>query len=217
VWAFLLYTLYAQVVDEILRAISQLGWVNGPYNDDNLSHKSIYPGHVHKATNSKLWPSRLTNNEHSFMIHIQRINFQYENAASFFRRKKDKNEMITVAERAAAVWNLGQELMAQFPIKPETVKERFYKAWIQGEHSIETDIESALMDKSDRFDLRDLSIFRTLIDEHMLNKPTASSSTHLQELETDQFNLAMKQAEYDITAMRVTRFDLICSCQSQFE
>ena len=192
-----------EVVALILACVSRHGWVGGPYTDDNLSSAKMYPGFQHKATNSKQWPARIRVTGESMSLMIDRISNKWATAPTHYRKKPDKAEMEVLAERAAAVWHCGQELMKEVPIPEALITERYYKRYAEGDTSIETDIIAGLIEKTDQFDIRDIAVLHALIGEHQTHKPVQMSVTSLAEIDNDRFHLELKQAQYDMEVYRV--------------
>lgn len=56
---------------------------------------------------------------------------------------------------------------------------------------------AALLDKSDKFNVREVTILSQLIDAHHCSKPIAQATTTTAEIDQDRFTLALKQARYD--------------------
>ena len=72
-----------------------------------------------------------------------------------------------------------------------------------GDQGIHTDIVAALLDKADRFNIRDITVINDMILEHHQAKPVGGPTTSAAEIDVDKFALAMKQAQYDISVYTV--------------
>ena len=80
---------------------------------------------------------------------------------------------------------------------------QFYKRYTEGCPIIETDVSAAVMEKKDGFNVRDISVIREIIDDHMCDRPITIDTSKKLELERDEFELFLKQANYDMDVFRV--------------
>ena len=91
------------------------------WTDDNLSSKRMYTGYQFNAKGKK-WAARLRVTEESMMLHVERMHTVHENTPPYMRKKPTMAEVASCAERAAACYHLGAELLNMLPIKPAVVK-----------------------------------------------------------------------------------------------
>ena len=96
----------------------------------------------------------------------------HEAMPPIFRVKPDKQTVESLCEHAAALWHIGQELMAEHPISKQVVQDRLYDAWAMNSNDrLVSDLASALMEKRDDFKLTDVMEVSTILAEHHGNIP----------------------------------------------
>ena len=110
--------------------------------------------------------------------------------------------METMSEQAAAVYEVGQALLRESPIKLETLEKHFYQQYVEGCTSILVDIDAALLEKADTFNVRDIKAPSELVAQHEESKPLPDPQAPL-ELAQDEFEFNLKQAKYDMDVYRV--------------
>ena len=108
----------------ILNDASDRGWDGCAFSEANLCSKKVYPGFQHRCTTSKAWVPRIKTSVESFRMHLLRTRNVHINAPIHFRKKVDKNEMDAGSERAAAVYEIGQEAIREVPFSPVTLESK---------------------------------------------------------------------------------------------
>ena len=117
------------------------------------------------------------------------------------RSKYNSQHIEKMAETAAAIWSLGNEFMAQCAVPKEMVEREWFEAWAQGADHIDMEVQAALLDKADSFEVaQHIPSLKRLVDAHILSAPVSRSSVQQESIEADNFNLMMKKADYDVTA-----------------
>ena len=109
------------VVSCILGHVGRLSFSQCVWTDDNLSSKRMYTGHQFSAKGKK-WLARLRVTHESMMLHVERMQTAHESIPTFMRRKPTMAEVASCAEKAAACYHLGAELLNMLPIKPAVIK-----------------------------------------------------------------------------------------------
>ena len=142
-------------------------------------------------------------------LHIKQIVYEHENAPAFLKRKVTKAEMEKFAERAAVVHQCGQELCQSIPNCTAALVDKYiYEAYIKGTAGIQVEFAGAILEKSETFNLREISAVKELVRElsGSVNNANTSVLDNLQrstEIEVDTFQLCMKQIQHDIMLMEV--------------
>ena len=183
--------------------MSELGWNNCLFSDDNLSSKKSYPGYQHKATGAKSWSARVKTSDNSMSLHMHRAIAVHKQSPPHYRKKPDKREMELMSERAAAVYETGQELLREIPITPAKLKEKYYDRYETGCNRIEVDISAALLEKNEKFNIRDIGVLAELILDHQATRPVTIPALLGQGLAQDEFDFSVKQIAYDKEVYRV--------------
>ena len=98
---------------------------------------------------------------------------------------------------AACAVNLVQELLKLAPVSEEKLQQEFLKPFGDGCPSVAQEIEVALLEKSDAFDIRSMQTFRRLLDEQVFARPVTATKIEEDSLVIDKVNLVLKQCQYD--------------------
>jgi hypothetical protein len=187
------------VMNQILMHVSRVGWECAIWSDDNLCSKKLYPGFQFSAK-SKAWLPRLRVCEESMLLFVKRVQLKHEQQPAYLlRRKLELSATEALAERAAFIYNVGQELLSIVPVKAELLQQNFYEAWTSGCSQIDTEAQAALMDKAADFDVtKSMPCLRKLIDAHVFTVPVGVTLAETESLAVDRFQLIMKQLRYDV-------------------
>ena len=182
----------------IVHHVGEHSWDNCCWSDDNLSSKKLYPKYQFPSK-SKKWLPRLQTTEESTTLMVQYMHARHTSLPAAGRRKLDLASVESIAERSACVHNLALELMLTVPINKRIVEDKFVSAWAAGSMNIDHEVQSALLDKKDDFDIRkDIPTFAVMLKEHMAQKPLPDATAEMgSTLEADKFQLLLKQAQYD--------------------
>lgn len=121
------------------------------------------------------------------------------------RRKTDKTHMESLAEEAAFVIQVKDEVLAVMPVDPELLAEKWIMLYANGDPSVILEVQSAIMNR-DCSNVRDVQTIAGIMNTHAGNTPLPNVAVHeLSKLEEETFALKMKQLEYDIQACRVAK------------
>lgn len=197
------------MVDEILAHVGTMTWEAGCWSDDNLSSKKLYPNYQFSAK-SKKWVARIKTSKDSMALCVKRTQTIHESQPIYMRKKPDTSMIEALSERAAAVHSIGNEVLMSVPIKPEIMQKEWFNAWSSGSDHIDVEVQVALMDKSDSFQpSQHIPTLKKIIDTHMFSSPVVQTTSKLEALEVDEFNLLMKKIKYDVTVYE--NWQLKCS------
>ena len=122
------------------------------------------------------------------------------------RKKVEKQMMEQMAQHAAFVTAVADEIKEIIPIDADVLSREWLDRWASGEPGICLEVESALLNKAAYTDPREIRSIRSLIQQHTENAPVASGPTlAMEQLESETFELKLKQVEYDLQAIRVAK------------
>ena len=144
----------------------------------------------------------------SMVLFIRHLVHWHENAPSYMQKKLPKGELEKMAERAAVIHQCGQELLKSIPNSTEKqIEDYLYTPYTRGASGIEVEFSAAILEKSDAFNLRDVSAVKELINSVVGGDTDASKQVDNQlamatEIEVDTFNLCMKQIGHDVERLR---------------
>ena len=113
------------------------------------------------------------------------------------RKKPDAAAVEEVSVMAACAVNLVQELLKLAPVSEEKLQQEFLKPFGDSCPSVAQEIEVALLEKSDAFDIRSTQTFRRLLDEQVFARPVTATKIEEDSLVIDKVNLVLKQCQYD--------------------
>ena len=134
------------------------------------------------------------------------VQFLQETAADYCRRKLDVQSMEAAAEKAAALTSMINEFSALHPIPQDVLREKILKEWARGSDRIEVELNAALLDKADTFEIAvHMPSFKALLDNHLVAAPVSSSTeASLRDaLKQDEFDHTLKKLDYDIQVFKV--------------
>lgn len=186
----------------IMAHVSRVGWTMALFSEDNISSKKIYPGHQHKGKSAK-WIARKKVTKESFVLDVQRHITIYENLPVFMRTKVSKQAMEETSMISAIVYNIGQELLANIPLDKDILQLKFYDRYAAGCDQIKTDIIAGELEGNDAFSYKDVGVLNELIIAQDMKKPVQDNPDKALELVSDEFDLSMKQMNYDIAVFRL--------------
>ncbi|CAK0825428.1 unnamed protein product [Prorocentrum cordatum] len=187
----------------IMGHVRTMGWSNCCWSDDNLASKKIYPRHQFPSK-SKQWLPRLKTTSKSMMLMVQRAQNLNEQASPDNRKKLTSAQVESMAERAAVCLALAAELQTKVPIPDVKILEAWVAPWSEGSDHINTEIETALIDKSDMFDVAvHVPALKALVDARVFSNPVANPTTAQATIDIDLYELTIKQIRYDMQAFEV--------------
>eukprot|EP00959_Pyramimonas_sp_CCMP1952_P454731 9470390-Pyramimonas_sp.AAC.1 len=186
-------------LESILEHVGSMGWGSCVWTEDVLASKKNYPNHQF-ASKSKKWTARVKTSEESFLLMVERAQNSYEMSNPNLRWKLTPANAEALAERASACLAMAAELQLQVPIPEQKIKDAFIEQWRMGSEHVDFELQAALMDKSDTFDVAmHMPTLKKLVDEHVFSTPVSLATDAQQALDSDQFHLLIKQLEYDTT------------------
>ena len=125
---------------------------------------------------------------------VRRLQQCHLRLPEYQRKKPDAAAVEEVSVMAACAVNLVQELLK---LAPEKLQQEFLKPFGDGCPSVAQEIEVALLEKSDAFDIRSMQTFRRLLDEQVFARPVTATKIEEDSLVIDKVNLVLKQCQYD--------------------
>ncbi|CAK0808477.1 unnamed protein product [Prorocentrum cordatum] len=188
-----------KALDSILAHVGNLGWQQCVWSEEVLSNKKIYPK-FNFPCKSKKWIPRVRTTDESLCLMIERVQNLHEAQNQMLRVKMTPHVAEMIAESAAAVLAIAQEISLTAPIDDAKLQSSWVRAWAEGSDHVHTEIQMGPMEKSDSFDPAvHLSTMKRLLDEHIFQAPLAPAEEVKRSLDVDEFNLDMKKLEYDTT------------------
>jgi hypothetical protein len=180
-------------------------WEHGPWHEDQLASKKIYPGHQPRG-GPKSWNDRKRITKESCELMVDYINNAHENAAPHMRRRQTRAEVEESAILAAVVWSLGKEVQSTMPISDQVIKLEWLDKFSKGDARIITEVQVVASEASEKFHVRDIPTLNTIMGVHSKQTPVSSStqlSVASDGVESAEFELLMQQVEYDMQAFSV--------------
>ena len=100
-----------------------------------------------------------------------------ETAADYARRKLDVQHLEALAEKAAALTAMINEFRALHPVPEDVLNEKILKEWACGSDRIDVELNAALLDKADSFEVAaNTPCFKALLDQRLTMAPVTSVS-----------------------------------------
>ena len=129
---------------------------------------------------------------------VQTVQATHEKTARFFQKKLDTNALEALAERAAVVDSMGEEVQQTVPLSNAVLEKEWWGPWAAGSEHIDTEVQVHLMDKSEAFlPVQHVPTLKMLVDAHLFKSgPIVQSLNETNALEVDEFAFLLKQLRY---------------------
>lgn len=183
--------------------VSEFGWDGCAWTEEVLGSKKIYPGHAPRV-GSKSWSDRLKRTEKSTCLMVSFIQADFKGRA--VPRKSSKADVEEMADWCAAVVSLAAQVQSLMPIPDEVMESEFIGRFASCDASIVADIQMAVTEKLDKFNVRDIKALANLMDKHAGSGDFGKASEILIEqghIEKSSFELDLDRAKFDLQAWRV--------------
>ena len=121
--------------------------------------------------------------------------------------KLRKAQLEKIALHSAVCLNIQTEVAGVVSIPVETLDAEWGQTWAAGGPSIDADISSALDENETAFDPQSLPSLKSVTSKHLAAAPIASlvMVDAKAQLVRDEFDLVVKNSNYDLDAMTVWR------------
>ncbi|CAK8987791.1 Uncharacterized protein SCF082_LOCUS1126 [Durusdinium trenchii] len=195
------------VLDNILTHVGVMGWSESCWTEDNLASKRLFPGHSFH-TRSRKWASRLKVTDDSFRYMVKKVQLSVETwrPENGKRPCYDLPTMEGVAEKSAALCGMAKEFCKDHPVAPDVVEVKILKAWAEGDERIELELQAALLEKLDQFEVGlNMPCFKAFLDDAIFKAPVSSmQEQELRDaLKRDEFDNVIKKLEYDTKVFEI--------------
>ena len=186
-----------KVLDDILDHVQSLGWGSAVWSEDVFASKKVFPG-FQFSSKSKRWVPRIKTTDASFELMVRRVQNTFEDTSKDMHFKISVAQAEALSERAAACLALAAELQLQVPVPVEKIKDAFIEAWAMGSDHVDTELQAALLDKSDSFDVTlHMPTLKKIVEDHVFSAPVSLEADARAALDVDTFQLLLKQLVYD--------------------
>ena len=196
------------LIDLLQDHASKYGWENCVLSDDNLSSKKILPNFVFRAPH-KAWKRFTAMSPKSCELTFRRLMSEFEKTTA--RRKADRCLVEQFAEQAALLVNLAKLLQEQHPVPDSDVARELFDKWVDGNVQLDMELHETQSEKRESLTVLDLKCLRALVETLQCKVPLSDAGAQevkLQALEKDQFDLTVKQIDYDRQAFRIYKAKL---------
>ncbi|CAK9014882.1 Uncharacterized protein SCF082_LOCUS12523, partial [Durusdinium trenchii] len=174
-----------------------VGHENTPWTDDNLSSKKF------KSNAGPVWQARGKVTDESNRVKHQ-INSHRKIPANL-RKKLDKKQMESLSEEAAFVVAVKAEVLQAMPVDPNALHTGWVELYENGDPGVVLEVQSAIMNRSCP-NVSEIATLASIMNKHTGSTPLPSKAVmEMEKLEAETFALKMKQLDYDVQALRVSR------------
>ncbi|CAK9055719.1 unnamed protein product [Durusdinium trenchii] len=176
-----------------------VGHENTPWTDDNLSSKKCLPGFQFKSNAGPVWQARgkVTDVKHQINSHRK--------IPANLRKKLDKKQMESLSEEAAFVVAVKAEVLQAMPVDPNALHTGWVELYENGDPGVVLEVQSAIMNRSCP-NVSEIATLASIMNKHTGSTPLPSKAVmEMEKLEAETFALKMKQLDYDVQALRVSR------------
>jgi len=193
----------------VVDATSKYGWETGPFSEDTLASKKLYPGNHFRTINSKKWTNRQVVTKESCRLTFMRLIKRFGTAPVMFRHKLTKHKSEEVSEQTAVFWHLLEEAAADTPVTLATFEAKCAPKWVDADPKLDLEIMSALADKDECFHYKSITCIKELVEGHnatstadiIMAEKTVEKESRM--LEQATYEHAVKQMDFDQQAWRV--------------
>ena len=184
-------------VENLTFSLLRLSWTRSwPMWATCPGTKKLYPK-FQFTCKTKSWLPRLKTSEKSMELCVLQLQRLHEKKPEYQRKKPDCAVVEECSQLAALAANLVQEIQLVAPISKTKIDENFLTPFSEGCALIQKELEVALLEKSDKFDVRSIPTFRRLIEEQAFSRPVSVSKIEEDSLAADRLALVLKQCKYD--------------------
>lgn len=121
------------------------------------------------------------------------------------RKKLDKKEMEALSEEAAFVVAVKNEVLQAMPVAPEALDAGWVELYEKADPGVVLEVQSAIMNRNCT-NLSEIPTVARIMNHHSGSTPLPSKAVvEMERLESETFNLKLKQLQYDVQALRVAR------------
>lgn len=177
------------------------------FHDDTFSQKRLLPGGTTRGC-SKEWQQRLTVSESGFNLMLRYIDSQHRRKLPGTRCKYGKGALEEALNMCQLlVWSL-DALSEQHPV-PKAACRDLIETFLQGDMSLEVELQAALSEKSQSFNFADVGAIKKIAANHIqesqqnLQKLGKNTSIAAGQLERQEFDLMMATLAHDLDVWRV--------------
>ena len=196
-----LFSLFVQdCLTLLLDYVAATGWQESCWTDDCLASKKLYPGYTFPSK-SQAWRDRLQVTGETMTLMVRRV--QAVHSISTIKKKITAAELEATAERAAVVYHLGMEFKNSTPVGDEIMKEKWFDAWADGSAHVDSEVQALILEKSESLKLASVPTLKRIMDSQMTSMPIQPSDAQTARIAKDEFDLVMKQLDYDLQVINV--------------
>ena len=121
------------------------------------------------------------------------------------RKKLDKKQMESLSEEAAFVVAVKAEVLQAMPMDPNALHTGWVELYENGDPGVVLEVQSAIMNRSCP-NVSEIATLASIMNKHTGSTPLPSKAVmEMEKLEAETFALKMKQLDYDVQALRVSR------------
>ncbi len=196
-------------LDRLIQCVSTLGWESCPFSEDSLSSKKLLPPFIFRKTADDKWTARGAVSMESVVLMTNHICFAAEHAPVMVYKKLDKPTIEKLAEVAAVVKNLGDEVLANYPISMDRIYQDFLRPWQENTPGLHSTVLVLVNEKPRDFNIRDVPVLKQLVERHHASLqsqhvPSSESiASSLSNIEASSWSLFREQFTYDTAVAKV--------------
>ena len=113
------------------------------------------------------------------------------------KKKITALELEVIAENAAVLYQLAVEFQKSTPVGDEIIKGKWLDAWAGGSPHVDTEVRALVLEKSESLKLASVPTLKSIMDTQMISMPIQPSEAQSARLAKDEFDLLIKQMDYD--------------------
>lgn len=174
------------------------------FTGESFANKRLSPGYTPRGM-ERAWQKRLTVTHEGWRLFLKYVHACHARRPPAMRKKLEKETLEEALNMAQTLSSCIDELVAQHPIPMQMVEERVLAPFLEGNGSMELELQAAFAEGKASFQPAELTWFQELIATCLSkrdDKLTAigqGPKISAGELEAQAFQLALASADHDFT------------------
>lgn len=201
-----LLDLPAVSIDLLLEHSSQLGDATA-FANDTFANKRLSPGYTPRGL-ERTWSKRLTVTHEGWRLFVKYVHASQVRKTIGMRNKWDKSLLEETLNMCQCLWSCMEEIASSHPVSMEAMEKSIAQTFLDGDMSMDMEIQSVVTDAAASFVPAQLSFFKTIIAtslskrDERLTAIGQGPSISPGQLEEQAFNLVMSALEHDVNSFQ---------------
>ena len=172
------------------------------FANETFANKRLSPGYCPRGVD-KSWQKRLTVTHEGWRLFIQFVHCSQDRKPPVLRKKWEKDALEEALNMAQTLLSCCDEVTAQHPVPLADVQEKVIAPFLEGNMSLELEIQAAMSEARASFQAGDVQVFKDLIAASLTKRDDKMSALGAPqrisagELEKQAFDLMLASCDHD--------------------